>query len=155
VSLVLSGDWLEDGTGLEIEAVESAAGGQALRLRFGREEATLFVDPDTCEPRRLELRPNYGARSWTFQGLGPRGGLVYPSCVEPPLPGGRLKRFVIEDVVRSKAAPGSFFAAPARARASFDTAAPAEIAVERSRLGLLMVHPRIDGRDVGGFIFDT
>src|SRR5262249_36737522 len=69
--------------------------------------------------------------------------------------GGRSKRFVIENIARVPAAPASFFGAPAGAGASFDPAASAEIAGERSALGFLMGHPQIDGGDVGGFIFDT
>ncbi len=157
-SLVLSGDWLREDSGLEIRADEGQApvpGAPTLRLRLGGEEATLALDGATLEPRRLELSPSYGPRTWSFEGFTLRDGLSYPACVEQVLRGGRAVRYVIEDVVRVPAAAASLYAAPAGADASFATAAPAEVPVERSALGFLMVRPRIDGRDVGSFIFDT
>ena len=158
VSVVLSGDWLGDVPGLTIEpGVPEAAGDRAiaLLLRLGAEHATVVLDATGFVPLRLELRSSFGARTWAFEGFGAPGGLVYPERVVQELPGGIVKRYVIEQVAREPLAHASLYAAPAGAGASFDPAAPAEIAVERSGLGFLMVRPVIDGRDVGAFIFDT
>jgi hypothetical protein len=157
LSLVLSGGWLAPASGVTIAAgPDSSDGLVRLDLGYLRRRARIAIDPASGEPRTLELRPSFGGETWTFAEFVEKDGVLYPRRIEQSLLVGISDRFVVESARLVPAAGTKDYAQPpGGAGTRFDKTIPADLRVERSSNGFLLVHPKIDGREVGAFIFDT
>ncbi len=163
VSMALvSGAWLREGFPWQIApAPESSEDAPALRLT--REEPgaalTLRLDPATGLPARLTRRGISGEQALELGDWIRVAGRRFPARLEETRSGQRmtLTAASIEPVAAGDAAlaAGTFTAPPDPADAVFEAGMAAGLEVRRVPTGHFLVKPRIDGRDVGWFIFDT
>lgn len=133
-------------------------GGASLAFvhRGGRIGGTLEIDPETWLPRR-----------WVYE-VGPRatitemgeyiesGGVRFPSRITSHGTGSAVS-VSIAGVGPAPVFMRSPYAMPKvwADDTAFDAAAPAALETVRAPTGHILVHPLIDGKDLGWFIFDT
>ncbi|MCI0587988.1 MAG: aspartyl protease family protein [Planctomycetes bacterium] len=157
---VACGTWADpDGPFLATAADEAPGEGPvalSLRLREGTLVGRLEIDRATWLPTRLSVSTFGGEWRWTFDGFREERGWVLPARIVRQGPGGVEFRFVASSLAPAEAGERSFAMPASRpSRASFDPSVPAAIETRRSPTGLLLVHPRVGGRDLGWFILDT
>jgi len=155
-----SGRWLEqDGPfAISLDAAKTDDKQVALRLALkkGQLEATVFVDRDTWLPKRA-LRMGVGGEEVIELGdYRPAMGFNFPHRVTRTA-GGVTSVFEIRSVSPAQGEARSGFkpvkTPPADAR--WNASVPARIEARRVRTGHLLVHPLINGKDVGWFILDS
>jgi hypothetical protein len=124
----------------------------------GHEEGTIEIDRATWLPRRWTFSAGAGkGGTLAFEGYKDFDGFKIPAQITETSSGGSQNTIRFETV---GAAP-TFIRSPydpppaSAADVNFDRSAGASLAVEKAPTGHLLVHPRINGRDVGWFIFDT
>lgn len=157
---VNSGRWLaDDGPfAVSVDAVKTDDKQVAfnLTLKGGLASATVFVDRATWLPKGLTQRGVGGEEVVEFADYRDVLGFHFPHRVTRSL-GGVSNVYEIHTVT---AAPGSsqaryrpVKALPADTR--WDAATSARLEVRRVRTGHLLVHPLVNGQDVGWFILDS
>ena len=127
-----------------------------LALRNGLLNATVFVDRATWLPKTITRRGVGGEEVVEFGDYREALGFRFPHRVTRTL-GGTTS---VTEIRAVKAAPGSSRARfrPVTARPAdtrWDPATPARLDVRRVRSGHLLVHPHVNGQDVGWFILDS
>jgi hypothetical protein len=156
LSAVLSGQWLDPPHDLTVGDDLDTAGGAHLILALGHRRARLEIDPETGDLRELDLRLAYRSEHWTLKDYVTLGGIRYPRTFVRQGPGGSAETFVVEHAAFESPLPSSGYQCPPGGEnTQFDSSISAELRVDRAPNGFLLVHPRIDGRDAGTFVFDT
>ena len=127
-----------------------------LALKRGVLETTVFVDRATWLPKTVTRRGVGGEEVAELSDYREALGFRLPHRLTRSL-GGMTSVYEIGTV---EAAPASSRAryAPVKARPAdvrWDAAAPARIEVRRARSGHLLVHPSVNGEDIGWFILDS
>jgi hypothetical protein len=127
-----------------------------LDIRQGKTRAKLYVDRGTWLPRSLTPVRVSGEQTWTFAEYRDELGWKVPGKLSIDLGAGITNTYEVLSVSAAPAAAGVYD--PVRASptdAHFDPAVAPRIEVRRARTGHVLVHPRVDGLDLGWFIFDT
>jgi hypothetical protein len=157
LSAALSGQWLDPPHDLTVgDTPDSAGGAPHLILALGHRRARLEIDPGTGDLREIDLMLAFRREHWTLADHLTLGGIRYPRTLLRQGPGGPAETFVVEHVALEPPLPASEFQCPvAGEHTRFDRSISAELHVDRAPNGFLLVHPRIDGRDAGTFVFDT
>lgn len=155
---VHSGYWLERGCPLEIEWESETESDVTLRLSFPGSAAVsrLVLDRETWLPRELR-QPSMGAESVTvFKLYKAAAGVPIARSITSHEHDVDTALFVLEGLA-ADADPGSRYAmAPAPATdVHFDPEISPSVELKRVLSGHLLVHPLVDGRDVGWFILDS
>ena len=157
-----SGTWLTKGSGPAVVAREpdGAQAGELL-LELGLEgtplAATLAVDPQTFLPRTLRYLDESGPLVTTFSDYREVLGLMIAQRVTVERDGRVHEQFDVAEAGQAPVFvrnPYERIDSPAT-DCSFDGDAAAELETKRLRSGHLLVHPLVDGEDVGWFIFDS
>ncbi len=165
---VLAGSWLAHGLWLDpqdgrlavtLDAERSSAETLALLLSMpGRPwHATLVVDRETWLPVAFLQERLGGTRRVEFSDWhAPRGFQVAHRIVATGV-GDGVSTYTVEAVEPLPTFVRDPFAVvPGRpADTTWDAQAPAELEVRRTRSGHLLVHPLLDGQDVGWFLLDS
>jgi hypothetical protein len=160
VYAVLTGHWLDEDGSFELDLdpalTDDRDVGLRLSVRGAAAPGTLLLDPTTWLPRRLE-RPLVGwARTWEFDGYRAESGLTLPRRITH-IQGGLADVDHLESVTPLLDDPSLAYrtvtAEPDDVR--YDPAVPPRIELMKIRTGHVFVRPKIDGRDVGWFAFDT
>jgi hypothetical protein len=157
--MILNHGWLGEKTPLRFEVDEGASTESEAVLRFrmqeGRTKGTLTID-----------RGKWLPREWTYATGGPSttvalsdyvdfGGVKIAKTVETQGPN------VMNMRLESVGAAPVFFRSPYQmmeagfADTVFDAGVAPELEIVRAPTGHVLVHPRVNGKDVGWFIFDT
>ncbi|TAH37373.1 MAG: hypothetical protein EYC70_10405 [Planctomycetota bacterium] len=152
---VATSSWTRPGASLQIELLQADDGGEAvlsLRLKGGRSEGRLRLHRASGRPSTLELMAHGSPSTWLFSDW--EGGLARTQTLQ------REEELLDVRITSVKAAPvfvrDPYAAAPVFPESTrFDPAVPAELEVKRVPSGHLLVHPRVDGRDLGWFILDS
>lgn len=154
----LSGAWTAGGGGLRFDSAREVEG--LLELHFehpnGALTGALLLDPHSHLPREVSWRESGEGSRWTFGPYREQDGFRFPSTLK--LVNGALEQGFALETLELLAAPADDPFAPRLAPpddARFDPEVPAALEVRRVPSGHLLVHPRIDGKDLGWFIFDT
>ncbi len=153
-----SGYWLEPGCPLVIEWEAETDHGVTLRLSFPNSAAVslLELDRETWLPRELRS-PSLGSEIITeFKLYKPLAGVPIARAVHSHAHGVDTALYVLEAEVAA-ADPGPRYVMD-RAPASdvqFDPGVSPIVEVKKVISGHLLVHPLVDGRDVGWFILDS
>lgn len=156
VAWAQSGFWL---TGpLEIDLIAGAPGKPivfGLKLKGGRLHGTLTVDPIALLTAQLRLETGPLAETWTYLDYRPvLGGMLPHRIVHEVL--GSVDTITVSQARAVRDAPELFRFKPRPAdNVRFDSAKTAAIPVRRTRTGHLLVHPLVDGKDVGWFLLDS
>jgi hypothetical protein len=157
--LFLTGAWSVPGDLLRFEsAPRHEDDGVALDFTHadGVITGTIELDTQTWRPRSVTFGADETPSTWTFEGYREHDGFPFPDRIVFAQ-NGMEQRFETRSVERLATADGADFAprieAPGGAR--FDPTVPAALEVKRVRTGHLLVHPTVDGEDLGWFIFDS
>ena len=153
-SWVIAGLWcLEDGP---FEVVRAAQGpALELRLKDGLWRGTLELDADTGLPSQLTVAEDFGGDRWSFEDWGADPPRLPGRLVWTPAQGAE-RTFEVRDARVWERRPPDY-ARPRRSRGDvhFSPDTPAELDVRRVESGHLFVRPRVNGEDLGWFLFDS
>jgi hypothetical protein len=162
IMAVVSGAWLRPGFPFELSPAPAAEGtgpGFELRREGSAYVLTLRLDAATGLPASLSRTTMQGETRVEFSDYVDAGGSRLPRRIEDVTPGQETVFHVqeYEAVAREAAsvADAAFAMPPDPDDVRFDTAVPARIEVRRAKSGHFLVNPRINGKDVGWFIFDS
>jgi aspartyl protease len=157
LSAALSGQWVDPPHDFTVgEAPDTVGGAPNLILALGHGRARLEIARETGDLRGLDLGLAFRREHWTLEDHLTLGGIRYPRTLVRQRPGGPAETFVVERAALEPPLPPSDYQCPAGGEHTrFDRSISAELRVDRAPNGFLLVHPRIDGRDAGTFVFDT
>jgi hypothetical protein len=154
-----TGAWTAAGAGLEFELVAPRASAE-LALSFavtnGFAHGTIHLDAASALPLEITFGSDDSPATLRFSDYRREVDLAFPREIEL-VQAGIAQSFVAERVERLATAPADVFT-PRLARPTDVRFAPGEAAaleVKRVPTGHLLVHPRVDGEDLGWFIFDS
>lgn len=157
--LFTTGAWTVPGPALRFDDAVAREGDE-LVLSFAHEDGivrgTIRLDAATRRARTAKYASDDSPTEWRFADYQDRGGFVYPATIEAAH-AGQVQRFAATKVERVARVDAQQFAPrvePPR-DARFDAAVAPAIEVKVAKTGHLLVHPLVDGKDLGWFIFDT
>ena len=153
---VWSGDWCEKSFGFKLGKPRKTDAGIELTIQSSRSTYTgkLVVDSKTLMPK--SLAPIGWGSSNTFSYSKYKKGLA--RRIDMTDPAGNVDVLSIETVKpfeHRRDKPCGTRPAPTPKNFSFDLKTDAKLEVKKSRSGHLLVRPKINGEDVGWFMFDT
>jgi hypothetical protein len=157
LSAALSGQWVDPPRDFTVEDAPDTAGGVPhLVFALGHRRARLEIDSGTGDLRKLDLMRAFRREHWRLEDHVTLGGMRYPRTLVRQGPGGPPETFAVEHAALEPPLPPGEFQRPAGGEhTGFDRSISPELRVDRAPNGFLLVHPRIDGRDAGTFVFDT
>ncbi len=163
----LGGGWTELGLWLdpehprvEVSVDEERSDDErlALHLAYGTWTGTLLVARETWLPTELESDEAGGVVRLEFDDYRAPHGFQVPHATRVHGVGGDVSTYTVEEVRKAPAFLRDPYA-PIDARpqdVTFSTEIPPELAETKAAVtGHLLVHPRVDGKDVGWFLLDS
>ena len=127
-----------------------------LDVKQGRFKAKVHVSRGTWLLTSLESSGVEGPETWTFTDHRRWGGLSVPTKVTQKQAGQTAIHHVISIDPAPAAAAGVYDLVTTRPDDTrFDPKAPAAVPLKRAMTGHVLVRPKVNGRDIGWFIFDT
>lgn len=158
-ALFLTGGWTVSEELLRFELGEPVADGE-IALAFthadGVVTGTILLDAATHRARSATFGFDETPAAWTFSDYRDHDGFVFPQRIELTQ-SGETQVLDTRTVERLSAVDDAAFAPrlapPDDAR--FDPDVAANLEVKRAVTGHLLVHPTVDGEDLGWFIFDS
>ncbi len=127
-----------------------------LEIKQGRLKAKVRVPRATWLPMSLDCSGVSGPENWTFADYREFGGLKVPGTVTLKQ-AGQTEVYRVKSIGNAPQAPAGVYdfvnTRPDDTR--FDRAVAADVAVKRAMTGHFLLRPKIDGLDIGLFIFDT
>jgi hypothetical protein len=154
---IVTGHWLADTSPYRISLLpgesDDARIALGLESRSGDFEGTLLLDRSTRRPAFLRYESMEGTAQWKFDNYKGLDGFQLPRHVLYTSDWGNVVQY---DFYTASRAPGGCNE-PLRpwAEATFDPLAPCELEVKRTTTGHFLIHPLVNGKDVGWFLFDT
>ena len=147
--------WAE-AAGVSVAKIKGPGDEVVLNIKQGRLKAKLFVSRETWLPKALESSDVSGPEHWTFADYRSFGGLKVPGTVTLTQ-AGQTENYRALSIRPAPAAPLSFYDCPAIRPddTRFDPAGQPDLAFKRARTGHALVRPKVDGAELGWFIFDT
>jgi len=157
--LLSTGCWTTASDCLQFELGPSASEDEiVLEFQYadGVQRGAIVIDAKSWLPRSATHGPDGRKTRWSFDEYEAHGELRLPSRIEFAADN-MTSRIELRSVERLAAIESAAFtpqlAAPKDTRFVADVASKLE--VKRVRTGHLLVHPLLDGRDLGWFIFDS
>jgi hypothetical protein len=151
-----TGLWLAHATKTNVAVAAEQNGDQLLGLyvQEGRLRAKLMVNRSTWLPEQLHIP---GAQTWTFTDYRHDLGWEVPAQVQHQAGAGIVNTYAVQSVTDSGPTQANIFnpVLSAPRDMTCHAALSSTIQVRRARTGHVLVQPRIDGADLGWFIFDT
>lgn len=157
--LIVTGGWLREGSPFVFTGLTTEAGASVLAFTMEGAEGggTVSIDNATWRPTRWTFSEGAESMVVELSGEVATGQIRVPARIEQI--GRQGERAVVEiDEVRPAGADDALLLTPdlsAPRDTRFDAGVPARLEVKRAPTGHLLVHPLVNGRDVGWFIFDT
>lgn len=154
----ISGHWARAQGSVRIEQVDPPDDDPHLRLTMsgGKLTAIVRIDGESWLPHTIAIERPSGDEIISLADYRPVGGLMVPTAVDVVTPAGPSNTMRVSGLAAAPA-PEAVFEPPLErpADARFDPDAPPLLEVKRVPTGHLLVHPLVNGEDVGWFIFDT
>ncbi len=150
---VLSGSWLSAASPF---LVASAGGDFHLAMRAGPTNLQLELDPNSGLPTRYTEMGSAGLSRTTFEDWRVAAGILTPHRIRVEVEEDGPETEMRVASVRRVSGEGLLdvqLGLPDDVK--FDTNTPARVAVKRVDSGHILVHPRVNGQDVGWFILDS
>jgi hypothetical protein len=154
-----TGQWLSNSASAPTFALTRAKGPRinvVVDVKQGRFKAKVHVPRDSWLPSTLESSGAFGPEIWTFTDYRRWSGLNVPGTVIRKQ-AGETEIYHAISVVPAPSAPAGVYdqvtARPDDTR--FDPNALADVPLKRAMTGHVLVRPKVNGRDIGWFIFDT
>lgn len=157
---VQTGHWLAEPSPFEIspqaDKTTDTTVTLQLRLKHGRFKGLLTLDRATWLPRRLERMAPVGKMVWSFAEYRPALGMTLPHQITLERLGMRNTSTIqkVNEAPVFIRNPYAFLPTPPT-DVAFDPMVAPELKVERSRSGHFLVQPRVNGEEIGWFIFDS
>jgi predicted aspartyl protease len=157
--LILTYGWLSPAAPLEFKPAEgdNAAAAMAFALKGGEIAGTITIDRATWLPRAWSYTVAGREYTFTFSGKLELDGITFPAVIERGGSSGMSMRITLDKAADAPQFIRSPFE-PVLSRAgdvTFEAAAPAALEIKKAPTGHVLVHPLVDGKDLGWFIFDT
>jgi predicted aspartyl protease len=158
---VLQGSWLRAQAPLELERMpngdDAASVALVIRMRGAPEPMTLHLDRRDLLPRELSKVDEAGKQTWAFADWREAQGTRFPHAISLTNENSTPLTFAVERVEPMPSFLRSPFAVPTSAPTdtTFDLETESVLETERALTGHLLVHPLVDGEDVGWFILDS
>ncbi len=149
-----TGRWTEPDLDLAFERVDGEPATLAFRSASGLTKGRIELDPATWLPRRATWNRAGAVHELTFEDWTLREGLRLPSVLLHS-DGPTINELRVEGVERLASLPDVSPRLERPADTRFEAARDPALEVKRTRTGHLIVKPRINGEDLGWFIFDT
>jgi hypothetical protein len=152
-----TGQWLAhaDAKTVTLAKAKPARDEVVLEIKQGRLKGELRVSRATWLPKSLKRSGSSDDNMWTFTDYRGFAGLKLPGTVTINTPG-ETEIYRVGSIQPAPQAPASVYDIVARPDDTrFDAAAGPGVVARRATTGHLLVQPRIDGREIGWFIFDT
>jgi len=163
-TLLQTGGWTAAGDLLRFELApadgEDGAGDDAIELAFEHADGvlvgTIRLDPETLRARTAVFGTDDTRVEWRFEDYRDHGGFVFPHLVEL-VSSGMTQSLAVASVERVPDVPPAAWAPRAEPPddVRFDPDVPAALETKRAPTGHLLVHPTVNGEDLGWFIFDS
>lgn len=157
----LTGFWLSADAPLRFELDAAASNDQTVLLLFqycdGHERGSVEIAKASWLPQKWVVGAGAAKRTLVLNGAREFDGMTFPVRISEETAHGASSAIEIEKI----AAAPNFIRSPydplpaSAADVMFDPAIAAALEVERARTGHLLVKPRVNGREIGWFIFDT
>jgi hypothetical protein len=157
---IMTGRWLAPSSPFIItsSSVPAATGEAPLSLheKRGQLDCTLLLSTSTGLPSSLKYTTSTGDETWTFSEYRSNDGIMFPHAISHTT-GPLTDIYAIESV---STASNGFEAEFKRPRGlpsdtRFEPAVPPQIESVRAKSGHTLIHPLINGKDVGWFFLDT
>lgn len=127
-----------------------------IKLRATDAPARVIVARGTFLPIRATVPGPYGNLEMRFVAWKTVEGLSLPATAETDSPSGTCLITVASGAAATKNSVDTYrMPAWLPNDTTFDASAPTAVETKRSKGGHLLVHPRVNGQDVGWFVFDT
>lgn len=164
--LIMTGMWMDKGSGIAFtQNLDTASDGNQPEhttiLNFNHADlgvsGTLAIDADTWMAKEWKYRGTMSDTSVAFSGEVKLDGMKFPAKIVRTSKNGVDEELVFE---KASVAP-QYLVSPYAANVSgptdvtFDSSIAAELEVRKAPTGHILVHPLINGKDFGWFIFDT
>lgn len=153
--------WLDPQSGLTFTLGESQPKEGTYTLKFTHAPSamtgTVVIDGKTWMPLQFSMLAEGRKATTKWTGILEFNGMKFPKTVESFSANDNVERYSIEKIttapafIRNPYDPQS--ASPTDV--AFDNKSPADLEVKRAITGHLLVKPKINGKDVGWFIFDS
>jgi hypothetical protein len=155
---IQTGQWLAY-LDAKLAAVASQGGDSrtvVLDVKQGRLAARLYVDRATWLPTKLTWPEISGDFVWRFSGYRNDLGWKVPAKIVMTADGNADGSYEIRSLSHSSASPAVYDPSGGKGGdVHFSPQAPTRIEVKRAVTGHVLVHPQVDGLDLGWFVFDT
>jgi len=150
--LVLTSGWLGSSAPVTISEQD---GTLHLKLKTSEQDEVLKIDPTTGLPTEANLPISSGLLVIKLSEWKPAGDRLVPTHIE--ITDGGMTDTIFCDAPQSETLSADSFRVPdwKPDDISFDPSKPAEAECKRAVTGHLLVHPLIDGKDLGWFILDS
>lgn len=158
-SAILSGSWVTGDSPLVLALGDGDPSAVVITFTIAGSETTgrVLVDPETWLPKRWEFTSGASSQSIDLDGVVTLDGFRTPERVTQTSNTGASNVINVETIRASSQAEAAWLSpsstAPTDTR--FDRSITPALEVRRAPTGHMLVHPLIDGKDVGWFIFDT
>jgi Aspartyl protease len=152
-----TGQWLSGADGITLATSKTKPGRDEvmIEVKQGRLKAELHVSRTTWLPKSLNCAGVSGPENWTFADYREFGGLKVPGTVTIAL-GDETEIYRVGSIRPAPRAPASVYDVVGRPNdTEFDAVASPGLVVKRAMTGHILVRPKIDGQEVGWFVFDS
>jgi hypothetical protein len=153
-----TGQWLATAApaAVALAAEGSYAGRLVLEIRQGRLKAKMRVNRATWFPESLTHSGVGGEQTWSFTAYRDDLGWKLPGKIVVQLAAGITHTYEVQSVARVPAAADVFTPVKSVPRdVHFRPDVSPVLEVKRAKTGHVLVHPKIDGIEIGWLIFDT
>lgn len=157
--LLISHQWLRPNSGVDValapEQSEPDSYLMSLRLKDTGKEVKLVISKSTYLPVRATSQTSNGSSISTFGGWMSANGLKVPSSIAVEEAG--VHASMLLKGIDTKPYDAKEYSRPANQSSdtAFDSKAPTKVETKRLASGHLMVHPLVNGKDVGWFFLDS
>lgn len=156
---ITTGTWLGGASPLTFGEASTAAGASVVGFTIdgASTSGSVTIDNGTWRPTRWTFSDGGSEQTIELSGEVSLEGLRFPARIEQTSERGATTVVEIESVRAGTAADSALLAPDLSPPTDthFDSRTPARLDVKRAPTGHLLVHPTVNGKDVGWFIFDT
>lgn len=156
---ILNGAWLGEASPMAFADASTGAGASVVGFTIdgAKTRGSVTIDNGTWRPTRWSFSDGSSEQTIELSGEVSLGELRFPARIEQTSARGARTVVEIESIRAATAADGALLTPDLSPPTDtlFDTRTPARLDVRRAPTGHLLVHPTVNGKDVGWFIFDT
>lgn len=160
-STILSNRWLAKDSPLKLTLDEADTTDQTIHLDFTQdglmETGGVEIDRSSWLPTQWTYAAGVSSTTLKFTDTIEFAGMKFPKRTESITSSGSSTVTTVDSISDQPVFIRSPYAAPSLRPTDvrFDASVPAKVEIKKSPTGHLLVHPLVNGKDLGWFIFDT